>query len=81
MQPSLPITWIVCEILRRGFQIDIALVQGIDALMAALGVFAGGVIVISHDERFLTTVSKEVSTHTWGVSRPLLKASTVMGVR
>jgi ATP-binding cassette, subfamily F, member 3 len=36
------------------------LVQGIDALMAALKNFGGGVIVISHDERFLTTVSKDV---------------------
>jgi ATP-binding cassette, subfamily F, member 3 len=37
------------------------LVQGIDALMAALKNFGGGVIVISHDERFLTTVSQDVS--------------------
>jgi ATP-binding cassette, subfamily F, member 3 len=36
------------------------LVQGIDALMTALKNFGGGVIVISHDERFLTTVSKDV---------------------
>lgn len=35
-------------------------IQGIDALMTALQNFSGGVIVISHDERFLTTVSKEL---------------------
>ncbi|KAG8801063.1 hypothetical protein FRB91_010051 [Serendipita sp. 411] len=35
-------------------------IQGIDALMLALQNFTGGVIVISHDERFLTTVSKEL---------------------
>lgn len=34
--------------------------QGLDALMAALNAWNGGVIVISHDERFITTVAKEV---------------------
>lgn len=29
--------------------------------MAALSTWNGGVIVISHDERFITTVAKEVS--------------------
>jgi len=29
--------------------------------MAALNTWNGGVIVISHDERFITTVAKEVS--------------------
>ena len=35
--------------------------QGLDALMMALSAWNGGVIVISHDERFITTVAKEVS--------------------
>jgi len=35
--------------------------KGLDALMAALNSWNGGVIVISHDERFITTVAKEVS--------------------
>jgi ATPase subunit of ABC transporter with duplicated ATPase domains len=35
--------------------------KGLDALMAALSTWNGGVIVISHDERFITTVAKEVS--------------------
>lgn len=34
--------------------------QGLDALMAALIAWNGGVIVISHDERFITSVAKEV---------------------
>jgi ATPase subunit of ABC transporter with duplicated ATPase domains len=36
--------------------------------MAALQVFNGGVIIISHDERFITTVSKEVGD----LSEPLV---------
>ena len=36
------------------------MVQGLDALMVALQAWNGGVIVISHDERFITTVAKEV---------------------
>jgi ATP-binding cassette subfamily F protein 3 len=35
-------------------------IEGLDALMAALDGWNGGVIVISHDERFITTVAKEV---------------------
>ena len=35
-------------------------IEGLDALMAALSSWNGGVIVISHDERFITTVAKEV---------------------
>ena len=38
-------------------------VQGLDALMQALTAWNGGVILISHDERFITTVAKEVSIH------------------
>ena len=34
--------------------------KGLDALMAALKTWNGGVIVISHDERFITTVADEV---------------------
>jgi hypothetical protein len=34
--------------------------EGLDALMIALGTWNGGVIVISHDERFITSVAKEV---------------------
>lgn len=41
-------------------------VQGLDALMAALAVWNGGVIVISHDERFITSVSKEVCYVSFG---------------
>jgi len=37
------------------------IVQGIDALMNAIESWNGGVIVISHDERFINTVAKEVS--------------------
>ena len=35
-------------------------IEGLDALMAALESWNGGVIVISHDERFITSVAKEV---------------------
>lgn len=35
--------------------------QGLDALMAALNSWNGGVIIISHDERFITNVAKEVN--------------------
>lgn len=35
-------------------------IEGLDALMAALSSWNGGVIVISHDERFITTVAKEL---------------------
>ncbi|KAI0042134.1 P-loop containing nucleoside triphosphate hydrolase protein [Auriscalpium vulgare] len=34
--------------------------EGLDALMAALSSWNGGVIIISHDERFITTVAKEL---------------------
>lgn len=36
--------------------------QGLDALMAVLNSWNGGVIIISHDERFITNVAKEVHT-------------------
>lgn len=35
-------------------------IEGLDALMAALGKWNGGVIIISHDERFITQVAKEL---------------------
>lgn len=35
-------------------------IEGLDALMHALSVWNGGVILISHDERFITTVATEV---------------------
>jgi len=35
-------------------------IQGIDALMNAIENWNGGVIVISHDERFINTVAKEL---------------------
>ncbi|TEB39145.1 P-loop containing nucleoside triphosphate hydrolase protein [Coprinellus micaceus] len=35
-------------------------IEGLDALMAALGAWNGGVILISHDERFITSVAKEL---------------------
>ena len=35
-------------------------IEGLDALMHALSIWNGGVILISHDERFITTVAKEV---------------------
>src|SRR6266853_4106469 len=34
--------------------------EGLDALMLALNTWNGGVIVISHDERFITSVAREV---------------------
>ncbi|KAH9992513.1 P-loop containing nucleoside triphosphate hydrolase protein [Russula compacta] len=34
--------------------------EGLDALMLALNIWNGGVIVISHDERFITSVAKEL---------------------
>jgi DNA repair exonuclease SbcCD ATPase subunit len=34
--------------------------EGLDGLMLALSTWNGGVIVISHDERFITSVAKEV---------------------
>ncbi|KAF5337376.1 hypothetical protein D9611_003389 [Ephemerocybe angulata] len=36
-------------------------IEGLDALMKALQVWNGGVIIISHDERFITSVAKEAS--------------------
>ncbi|KAG5654331.1 hypothetical protein H0H81_004285 [Sphagnurus paluster] len=39
---------------------DEMLWQGLDALMVALQKWNGGVIIISHDERFITTVAKEL---------------------
>ena len=47
----------------RAFGSPATLVQGLDALMQALTAWNGGVILISHDERFITTVAKEVSVH------------------
>ncbi|KAF7310427.1 Protein gcn20 [Mycena chlorophos] len=35
-------------------------IQGLDALMVALQKWNGGVIVISHDERFITTVAQDL---------------------
>ncbi|KAH8101533.1 P-loop containing nucleoside triphosphate hydrolase protein [Cristinia sonorae] len=35
-------------------------IEGLDALMTALREWNGGVIIISHDERFITTVAKEL---------------------
>ncbi|KAI0726008.1 P-loop containing nucleoside triphosphate hydrolase protein [Fomitopsis betulina] len=35
-------------------------IEGLDALMQALTAWNGGVILISHDERFITTVAKEL---------------------
>ena len=35
--------------------------QGLDALMMALQKWNGGVIIISHDEKFITTVANQVS--------------------
>ncbi|GBE78707.1 Uncharacterized ABC transporter ATP-binding protein [Sparassis crispa] len=35
-------------------------IEGLDALMAALSSWNGGVIIISHDERFITTVAREL---------------------
>ncbi|EIW86252.1 hypothetical protein CONPUDRAFT_114395 [Coniophora puteana RWD-64-598 SS2] len=35
-------------------------IEGLDALMAALASWNGGVIIISHDERFITTVASEL---------------------
>lgn len=37
------------------------IIQGLDALMSALQSWNGGVIIISHDERFITTVAQEVN--------------------
>lgn len=34
--------------------------QGLDALMNALAAWNGGVIIISHDERFITTVANQL---------------------
>jgi len=35
-------------------------IEGLDALMNALRLWNGGVIVISHDERFITSVASEL---------------------
>ncbi|KAF8446446.1 P-loop containing nucleoside triphosphate hydrolase protein [Boletus edulis BED1] len=35
-------------------------IEGLDALMAALNSWNGGVIIISHDERFITNVGREL---------------------
>lgn len=52
--------------------------EGLDALMDALKVWNGGSIVISHDEKFITTVAHEVS-HISN-SRSILNNSIVMGL-
>lgn len=36
-------------------------IQGLDALMNAIQKWDGGVVIISHDERFITTVANEVN--------------------
>jgi len=40
--------------------VDNRVFQGLDALMNALKTWNGGVILISHDERFITSVANEV---------------------
>jgi len=35
-------------------------IEGLDALMHALSIWNGGVIIISHDERFITSVASEL---------------------
>ena len=35
-------------------------IEGIDALIAACGVFKGGIILVSHDERFITAVADQL---------------------
>lgn len=42
-------------------------IQGLDALMNAIQKWDGGVVIISHDERFITTVANEVNI-LWDIS-------------
>ena len=48
--------------------------EGLDGLMLALSTWNGGVIVISHDERFITSVAKEVRGRCYPLSSPLMRS-------
>ena len=59
---SLPTTWTSRSVHFRHLHGKLKhRIQGLDALMVALQKWNGGVIIISHDERFITTVAKEVN--------------------
>lgn len=47
--------------------------EGLDGLMLALSTWNGGVIIISHDERFITSVAKEVCDHCCLIWLPLMR--------
>ena len=49
--------------------------------MSALNVWNGGVILISHDERFITSVAKEVGEALLCLLRSILIWSSALGVR
>jgi ATP-binding cassette subfamily F protein 3 len=54
--------------------------EGLDALMLALGKWNGGVIVISHDERFITSVAKEVRACCCLSCSTLTRSMSALGV-
>ena len=60
---------------------DTEALQGLDALMNALNVWNGGVILISHDERFITSVAKEVRKALLCSLRYTLIAFLALGMR
>jgi len=51
--------------------------KGLDGLMLALSSWNGGVIVISHDERFITSVAKEVRGRCFPLSLPLMRSTPI----
>lgn len=54
--------------------------EGLDALMDALKVWNGGSIVISHDERFITTVAREVGCYVTFSMYVLTSPKTALGL-
>lgn len=56
-------------------------IEGLDALMKALQNWNGGVIVISHDERFITSVAKEVRCSALLLENGNRTTRTALGLR
>jgi len=54
-------------------------IQGLDALMNAITKWDGGVVIISHDERFITTVANEVII-LWDISFNKLTVYAALGM-
>lgn len=55
-------------------------IEGLDALMSALNKWNGGVIIISHDERFITSVAKEVRHYSPSSTAALIVITLALGL-